>query len=406
MKQLNKNFIWNAVGNTAYDGLQWFITVIVARSSGLNNAGVLAIAMSFSLIFRTISYFGIRDFQVSDENNKYSFADYTGLRIITCILSLAACMIFAALSRYAPNVLTAIFWYMIFRISEGFSDLFHGAIQKKDRLDISGVCLTLKAVITTIAFALVFLVMSSLNYALAAMALSAVTVNLLIELPLTVKICSLKAKVRWIECGKLAVETAPLLLHLFLTSVILNMPKYALSIAYNEVYLGAYSSIFSVSQILQGAFQYIYTPFITKFSKLYRCKMIEKIEQLSKRIIFIFLLLMILFTLIMQICGTHLLVLIFGEEIKQYKDLIFPSIISVCAYSIMFFICTLKTIMRHFRIMILGQTAGLLAGIICTYFFIKLLGAGGASYGVAAASAVSSVIVLGSSIFDQHFLTL
>ncbi len=157
MKQLNKNFIWNAMGNTAYNGLQWFITVIVARSSGLNNAGVLAIAMSFSLIFRTISYFGIRDFQVSDENNKYSFADYTGLRIITCILSLAACMIFAALSRYAPNVLTAIFWYMIFRISEGFSDLFHGAIQKKDRLDISGVCLTLKAVITTIAFALVFL---------------------------------------------------------------------------------------------------------------------------------------------------------------------------------------------------------------------------------------------------------
>ncbi len=62
MKQISKNFIWNAVGNTAYDGLQWLITVIVARSSGLNNAGILAIAMSLSLIFRTISYFGIRNF--------------------------------------------------------------------------------------------------------------------------------------------------------------------------------------------------------------------------------------------------------------------------------------------------------------------------------------------------------
>ncbi len=300
-------------------------------------------------------------------------------------------MIFAVLNRYASNVFTTIFWYMIFRISEGFSDLFHGAIQKKDRLDISGMCLTSKAFITTTAFALIFFVMSSLNYALAAMALSAITVNLFLELPLTVKICGLKADVRLIRCGELAFETMPLLLHLLLTSVILNMPKYALSIEYDEACLGAYSSIFSIAQILQGAFQYIYTPFIIKFSKLHNCGKMAEINRLSKKILCVFLLLIVFFTLIMQTWGISLLALIFGEEIKQYKKLIFPSIISVCSYCIMFFICTLKTIMRHFRIMILGQTAGLLAGIICTYFFIKFFGTSGASYGMAAAATISSI---------------
>lgn len=394
MKQIGKNFIWNAVGNTAYDGLQWLITVIVARRSGLDGAGVLSIAMSLSLIFRTIAYFGIRNFQISDEDNKYSCADYAGFRLITCGVSLAACMIFAAVSGYSAEVTAAIFLYMIFRVSEGFSDLFHGAIQKKGRLDIVGMCLTAKAVITSSAFALVFFRTNSLTDALTAMSVSAADENLF-ELPLMLKICGLKAGVRLKRCGELALETAPLLLHLLLISVILNMPKYALSLAFDKACLGAYASIFSVSQIIQAVFQYMYTPFLTEFSKLYSCGKTSEITRLSKKMICIFLLLMLGFTALMQILGAPVLALVFGEEIRLYKYLILPAIISVCTYCIMVFICTLETIMRHFRIMIAGQTAGVLAGILCTYFFIKFFGANGVSYGMTAASAVSSVIMLG-----------
>lgn len=81
MKQMNKNIFWNAIGNTAYNGLQWLITVIVTRKSGFEAAGILAIAMSVSLALRTVSYFGIRNFQVTDNSRKYSDPDYFGLRI-------------------------------------------------------------------------------------------------------------------------------------------------------------------------------------------------------------------------------------------------------------------------------------------------------------------------------------
>lgn len=395
MKQISKNFFWNAAGNTAYNGLQWLITVIVARVSGLDGAGILSIAMSLSLTFRTIAYFGIRNFQVSDENNKYSFEDYTGLRIITCSISLAACMIFAVLSGYSATVNTAIFWYMIFRISEGFSDLFQGWMQKNGRLDIAGASLTAKAVITAAAFAVVFFPTNSLNLALFAMAISSVAEILLLELPLTIRVCRIKAGIRWIRCRELALETAPLLIHLLLVSVTLNMPKYALSLTCDDACLGAYSSIFSVSQIIQAVFQYMYTPFVTEFSKLYSVGKTAEIKMLAKKILFVFVLLLLFFTAAMQLFGMPVLVLVFGGEIEQYKYMILPAIISVCAYCIMTFVCTLETIMRNFRVMILGQFMGTAAGVICTYIFIKIFGTNGASYGMSVAAAVSSAVMLG-----------
>lgn len=394
MKQISKNFCWNAVGNTAYNGLQWLITVIVARKAGFDNAGILAIAMSLSLTFRTIAYFGIRNFQISDENNKYSYADYTGFRIITCGVSLVLCMIFAVLSGYEKAVLIAICWYMLFRVSEGFSDLLQGMMQKNERLDTVGICLTVKALITTAAFIVVFYSTASMNSALGAMTISALVVTFLIELPLSEKICGLKTTVEWKKCRKFAIETTPLLVHLLLISVTLNMPKYVLSLAYDEACLGAYSSIFSVSQIIQAVFQYMYTPFLTEFSRLYSNGRMQEIKKLAVKIFFVFVILLTLFVVMMQLIGTPMLTLIFGKEIEQYKFMILPAIISVCAYCTMVFVCTHETIMRRFRVMIMGQFVGTISGIVCTFLFMKIFDANGVSYGMTVGAVVASAVML------------
>lgn len=123
MTQTTKNALWNAVGNTAYNGLQWLITVIVTRSS-LYSSGLLAAAMSVSLTFRSIAYFGVHDFLVSDARNKYTFSDYWGLRIITGITAFFLCLIFSFISSYDAESIYAVMLYMLFRLSESFSDFF------------------------------------------------------------------------------------------------------------------------------------------------------------------------------------------------------------------------------------------------------------------------------------------
>lgn len=112
MRQINKNILLNAVGNTAYNGFQWLITVIVTGHSGLDVSGILALAMSVSLMFRSAVHFGIRNYYVSDRSTVYSDRDYSALRIITAAVGMSSCMIFTLICGYDKTALTAIFYQM------------------------------------------------------------------------------------------------------------------------------------------------------------------------------------------------------------------------------------------------------------------------------------------------------
>lgn len=392
MKQINRNIFWNAVGNTAYNGLQWLITVIVTKKSGFGEAGILALAMSLSLTFRTIAYFGIRNFQISD--NKYSNDDYMGFRTITCTASLLICMVFAIANEYESIQLSAIFWYMIFRISEGFSDLFQGTMQKNEKLDIAGICLLLKAVATTISFIIGFYFTNSLNTGLCFMSLTAIAETFIFEFPSAKRICGKNIKIRVNNCRSLAYETTPLFIYFLETSVIFNMPKYLISHSFGETQLGAYSNIFSMALIIQAVFQYIYVPFITEFSKLDNSKNKSGFKRLEIKIISVFIFLLFLFSIIAKVYGIPLFTIIFGNEIAEYQNIILPTVFSICAYSLMTFASVIKIIKRDFKSLIISHAFGTVTGIVSAQFFIDMYGLNGASFGLTLASAVTIFIII------------
>lgn len=386
MKQINKNTLWNAVGNTAYNGLQWFITIIVTNKAGLGTAGILSLAMSVSLTFRTAAYFGIRNFQVSDRKNKYSFGDYFLLRIITCTASLFICMLFTATSKYEGNRTSAIFFYMTFRISESFSDLFQGVMQKHERLDIAGIFLTIKAVVTTLFFVVSFYINNSLNTGLLFMSIAAMGETFIFELPVAKRVCGENIVIKLENCRCLATETLPLFVYLLETSVIFNIPKYFISLSYDDADLGAYSNIFSMALIIQAIFQYIYVPFTTEFSRLEDAKNKSKSKCLEIKLVSVFVVIMVLFATAAHTGGMQFLILIFGEEISGYRSIILPTLLGICTYSITAFASMLKIIKREFKGLIIGHTIGAVISAVSTPFFIEMYNLNGASFGLALAS--------------------
>lgn len=402
MKQLGRNFIWNSVGNTAYNGLQWLITVMTARKAGLDTAGVLAYAMTVSLAFRTIATYGIRDFQASDHKNKYSSADYMGFRIITCFAALALCVLFLMLNGISGAQAEAVFLYMLFRVSEGFSDLFQGIMQKNDRLDRAGISLTVKAVITTAAFAAGFF-SAGLITGLRLMSLSALAVTFLFELPYAGRISGEGIGVSMKRCRSLAGEAAALLIYLAEASVMFNAPQYILSVFYDKQSLGAYSAVFSLALIIRAAFQYMYTPFITELSKLNASDDPDGFRRIAVKLVSGFAVLSAAFSVIAAFLGVPVLRVVYGEEILQFKQLIIPAVAAVCVYSLTTFACTVEIIKRHLKILIISHTAGALVCISAVCLFIRLFGMNGASYGFMLASAVALSMVAASAVFGKRF---
>lgn len=377
---------------------QWIVTVLVTRLYGYSDAGVLSLAMSVSAAFQTVAMFGIRNFQVSDINGKYPDSCYAALRSVTCLAALALCLIFTALNQYSFSQSGSIFLFMIFRLSENYSDVIHGIAQKKGRLDIAGKGFALKGILLLAAFLVGYFLNAELNLCLLLMAAAAWSVTLIFDLTLTEKISRFKLTYSLGECIKLGKNTAPLCLYLFLSSAIPVAPKYILEKMCDEATLGAYSSIFAPALILQAAASYIFIPFVGTFAEYYSQRNYKAFLKLAFKLLLLLTAVFVLCIAAASVLGEWGLTVIFGESIIPHSYLLLPILTAAFFVSAASFIYMLEVVIRDFKNLIIGCGAGLLCCIVVSVPLIGSLGANGASIGMGIGAAVN-ILYMAVSIF-------
>ncbi len=134
---LAKAMLWNTVGNLVYCICQWVITILAVKLDSYGAAGYLSLAMSTSSTFSTIAMFSMRNYQVSDVKNEFKDAEYLGSRLITSVIAIVLCALFAINSTSVYQML-CIDAFMVIRIAESIVDVIHGINQKFDRYDLIG----------------------------------------------------------------------------------------------------------------------------------------------------------------------------------------------------------------------------------------------------------------------------
>ena len=136
---LKQNMIYNTIGSAIYLGLQWLITILVVRISGYEDAGILSLAMSISNVIYAISTFSMRGYQSSDVKEEFDNYTYIMSRIFTCSIGMLLTFLFLLFTSYNIYTKVSIFVYLFFKTSEALVDVFHGAEQRKWRMDIIGI---------------------------------------------------------------------------------------------------------------------------------------------------------------------------------------------------------------------------------------------------------------------------
>ena len=377
-----RNIIWNFIGNIFYLGIQWVITVFVARKSGLRDAGVLSLAMSVSAIFQTIAFWGMRNYQVSDIEEKYTDNTYIKSRIDTCILSLVFCMGFALISSYDFRQMMAILCFMCFRISEGFSDVLHGICQKNGRLDLAGKGFFMKGIAIAIMFSIGYCLFDSLNIGLFLMAIGASCVTLFYDYRNSLRFAYSLDRIEMLSDITLLRETLPLCICVFLQSAISTVPKLILEKTFGEVALGAYSSVFAPALLIQAAAGYIFIPFIGYFSACYQRRNVRNFKKLFLKICLCIAAIGAIVILCAKLIGWRILSFVFGSVIVGYEYLLIPVLLCAIANAFFAFVCMLSVVVRDFRGQIIACSLGLLVCIVSTIICIRLFGVNGTSYGI------------------------
>ena len=135
-KDLVNGAIWNTFGSMFYLGIFFLTNILVGRwGTNFVSSSLYTNPMRFVNPFAAFALYGMRSFQVSDSNSKYKDKEYILSRYVTTGLAFFGCIIIAVIEGYSGVEFAIIFVFLLYKLTEAFQDVYHGKLQKENRLD-------------------------------------------------------------------------------------------------------------------------------------------------------------------------------------------------------------------------------------------------------------------------------
>lgn len=371
------SFIWNMAGSMLMAFQSVIMLIILTRVLGLVEAGIFTIAYANANLFLTIGKYGMRNYQVSDIKQEYTFSDYYYSRVITTILMVLFSIIFIVYTgmenHYSLEKSLIILWMCLFKTIDSIEDVYHGLYQQNDRLDIAGKALTIRMLITIVFFGSVLIVTKNL---LITLILSTI-LSCIIFFVLT-KICNspfknIKPKSKNKEHIKKLLQICfPLFLGTFLAFYIGNAPKYAIDNILNDELQACYGFIAMPVFVIGLLNNFIFNPMLFKMSLLWEQKRTKKFLEM----ILIQLGIIIGITIICiggaYLLGIPILSLLYNTDLSNYKIELIILLFGGGFLALSGLLVSIITIIRFQKSISIGYTfVAVLAFVLSTPFVEK-----------------------------------
>lgn len=371
---MQKNMIYNTVGTITYYFCQWILTVLIVRISGLEIAGYFTLATTFTAAPAILALFNFRSYQVSDLENRFSDSVYIVARIVTCIASLLVCLGAAWLYHYDAMRIGIIVAYMLLKAVEGYVDVYYGIDQKKARMDIICYSSVIRGFGCIIMFLLGLLVFDSLLIAILLMVAFSVVVIVGYDMRVTSKFFDNNRKPNVESVKRVIITCLPLAVVAFLNNYSISVPRIFLERYAGSEIMAAYTSVSSPTVVIQLAATTLFAPFVTPLTAVYVKGDKKGFANILKKMGILVLVASILCIILAKLLGNWGLLLIFGNDIKDYTYLFVAVVVLSILIGInasLFSICTLQRVMLPQ--LIIGVT-GLAVSFISSITLVKKYG--------------------------------
>lgn len=364
-KAVKRNILWNTIGNIFYLGCQWLMSVAVVRLSGnYENAGILSLAISITNIFATLALFNVRNYQVSDLQEKYLQSDYIAHRFITCFSATLLCVIFCLINNYDRIASLSIIAYMMMRIIEAFADVFHGFLQKQWRLDIVGKSGVIRGTVLILTFGIAYKLTSILPISLFIMSALMAVAFLLYDVRLTKTMGGLSCRFEKEKLIGITKECLPILGYGFLVNMIVPTARLFIERYHGEEALGYYGSVSTIAVIVQAAAMYVFTPLNGVISKYYTEGNQKEVLRISIKVILMLIVLTSVTIIAGELCGEFVLSLLFGKSILPFVYLLTPTILASGLMGVLWFLGMMLIVMRRIKLLVIGTLIGFCMSIV------------------------------------------
>lgn len=275
-----RNIIWNMAGSFLYAFASMVLTIAVVQLAGEDAGGIFTFAFTtFGQHMFMMAYFGIRPFQITDTQNKYSFGDYLGLRLLTCGGALLVGLVYVFINDYTFEKAAVVFLMVVYKVVDALADTYEAEFQRSGRLYLTGKSNAFRTILSVTVFLTVLAVTKDLVtasfWAAAAQAAGFLVFDVMVirELP----------NVDWRPgAGKkigLFKETALLFLSAVLDFYIFSASKYAIEDCMADRDMAVYGAIFMPTSVINLVAGFVIRPYLTKLSLSWE---LGKIRQFVK----------------------------------------------------------------------------------------------------------------------------
>lgn len=320
------SYVWNMAGSMLNAFQSVIFLMIITRAVNLYEAGLFTIAYANANLFLNIGKYGMRTFQISDVNDQFSFKEYRVSRYTTTFLMILVSVIYVIIAGnmndYTKEKSMIIIWMCLFKVVDSIEDVYLGLYQQKNRLDISGKCMTLRMISTIIVFAICLVIFRALLPALIAATIFTSSVCIL-NIYLTYKSFSrdheLKTNFSKASLWKLLRLCFPLFLGLFLGFYIGNAPKYAIDSNLNDELQAIYGFIAMPVFVIGLLNNFIFNPIIARMSLMWHEKNIDSFKKLFKRQMLIIVGIIAVCEAGAFVLGIPVLSILYNTNLKGYK---------------------------------------------------------------------------------------
>ena len=384
------SYLWNMINAMLSAGESPMMTLVLTRSQGVYDAGIFSIAYAVGTLMLYVGQYGFRKFQSSDIREKYSFAEYYGIRIITCVVMMIAALLYCVFGvvfrGYDANKFIVILLVNALKCVQAFTDVVHGRMQQMGRLDAATKSSSVRYLMEIISFAVAYLLTHDLTVAMVTCVIVSVVVALLTSMNVATDFCQLRPVFHAKRMGQMLVEGFPLFLSLFLNMYLSNAPKYAIDAYLTEEIQAMYNIIFMPAFVVQLVVHFIFNPILTSYAEVWARGELARFKKLIQRQMLVVLGLTVLGLAIAATIGIPVLSWIFGMNLAGHKRELVIVMVGggMLAYSVFF--NTVITIVRMHRTLIYSYGAAAIAAFALSGFFVR-------NYGMLGATVLYAIIM-------------
>ena len=379
--RIKKNMAFNTAGSAVYFACQWLMIVIIVHIADYSKAGLLSLATSVTASPYIIALYGMRNYQVSDLDGKYTEGVYFCSRIVSSILSMTICLFMILLGGYGYYKSLVIAIYMCFKIVEAFADYYYALEQKADRMDYSGISLTVRGVGTLIVFVVSYCFMNDLFISFVLMTFFSLIVLVIYDIPIIRRFYSdIRYRGRPDMVKELMVECFPLAFVSYMNNLSVMIPRIMLEHYHGEEIMGYYSSVASPTSVIQLLATNLFAPLIVILTKRYNEKNKTEFTKIIKQFFAVSTVVTLAGIAAAYFLGEWILVLLFKSEIRPYVYLFVPVIIMtvlMALNSCLFGICTLMRVVKEQYV---RGLIGVISSLAASVYFVRVYGAIGVVY--------------------------